>query len=158
MKSVKLDEKTVLNIEKITKGFGMSRKGTVNLVMSNLVRADIYIYMKREEGEDWEPATFEEVDEDEELEIDWEEEDDDDEDVEEESKEENDPLKFSPTDEDMKPTSKEDMEYYANRDEKIGTREISSANKRSNQLKLDAIKAGFVSEEDINSYVEQESG
>ena len=125
MKSVKLDEKTVLNINKVIKGFGMSRKGAVNLILRNLSRDDIFLYMKREQGEDWEPATFEEVDDDEELEVVFEGEDED--------------------EDDWKEESEEDFEVE----------EFSLVEIKRKRLELDAIKANIISKEDIKGYVDE---
>ncbi len=138
MKNVKLEEKTVLNIEKVTKGFGMSRKGVVNLVLRNLSKDDVFMYLKRESGvifdspkadedEEYDEIEFEEDDEDD-VEVDWE-------------KEEG-----------------EEFEINSDLDEEDDDEKISPSERNILQLKLDAMKAGFVTAEEIDLFVKRKNG
>ena len=138
MRTVKLEEKTALNKEKVTKGFGMSKKGAVNLVLRNLSRDDIFMYMKRESGVIFESPKADEDEDWDEIEFD----DDDNNDV--EFEEEGD--------------EEEERGYFDGAVRVVDLKEKNPAERRTSQLKLDAMKAGFVTEEEIDLYVKRETG
>jgi len=125
MKTIKIEDEAIKNLEKIIKGFGMSKKGCVNMLLRNLQKDDIFLFMKREINIEWEPVEFEDNDDDFEVEIPDDDDDDDEPYIEEGSDEETQDQEFSP------------------------------AEIKRKQLELEAIKANFISKEEREDYIDE---
>jgi len=125
MKTIKIEDEAIKNLEKTIKGFGMSKKGCVNMLLRNLQKDDIFLFMKREINIEWEPVEFEDNDDDFEVEIPDDDDDDDEPYIEEGSDEETQDQEFSP------------------------------AEIKRKQLELEAIKANFISKEEREDYIDE---
>jgi len=127
MKTIKIEEKGNDVLEGLAKRSRMSKKQMVNMILENLTQSDVEMFRRRDQGVIEEPKS----------EVIWNGgENEDDEDYEIEFEEGGDDYDFE---------AEQEVE------------EFSPAEKKKQQLKLDAIKMGFVSEEEIDLFVKRNS-
>ena len=128
MKTIRIEEKGNNVLEKLAKRSRMSKKQMVNMILENLTQSDVEMFRRKDQG----------VEEESENGVIWAGgKNEDDEEWEE--------IEFEEDD---------DEEY----EEEFVVVKISPAEKKKQQLKLDAIKMGFVSEEEIDLFVKRNSG
>ena len=138
MKTVKLEISTHNVVRKLAKVNRMSIKQVANLVLSNLEQNDIEMFRKREIP----PIAISNINDDDEEydEIEFEEDDEDDVEVEWEKEE------------------GEEFELNSDLDEEDDDEKNSPSEIKILQLKLDAMKAGYVTAEEIDLFVKRKTG
>jgi len=127
MKTIKVDEKADKNLKKIAKMFGMSKKSCLNMILENLDENDMLMLPRRNINPTSDSTEYS-------GNIEFEPEDDEDYEIEFEE-------------------GGDDYDFEAEPE----VEEISPAEKKKQQLKLDAIKMGFVSEDEIDLFVKRNS-
>ncbi|KKL77632.1 hypothetical protein LCGC14_2032950 [marine sediment metagenome] len=125
MKTIRIEEEADLKLKKLAKEFRMSKKSMVNMILENLVAVDVEMFQKRDRGGI--PNIIMKNDEG-----------------------EDDVIEFEDTDE-------EDFEIEIDEEdeEDYEVEGFSPAEIQRKQLKLAAIKANIISEEDIGEYVDE---
>ena len=127
MKTIKIEEKGNDVLEGLAKRSRMSKKQMVNMILENLTQSDVEMFRRRDQGVEEELGGIQLNPENMEDE-DWEE------------------IEFE-----------DDNDYEDEAEEETILQDFSPAEKKRQQLKLDAIKMGFVSEEEIDLFVKRNS-
>jgi len=127
MKTIKIEEKGNDVLEGLAKRSRMSKKQMVNMILENLTQSDVEMFRRRDQGVEEELGGIQLNPENMEDE-DWEE------------------IEFE-----------DDNDYEDEAEEETILQDFSPAEKKRQQLKLDAIKMGFVSEDEIDLFVKRNS-
>ena len=128
MKSIRLEEGADLKLKELAKEFRMSKKNMVNMILENLNASDVEMFQKRDRGGI--PDVEVENDEGE-----W------------------DVIEFEDDDDE-----EEENPYEDEAEEHTIDQEFSPAEIKRKQLELAAIKAGFVSNQEREDYMDEASG
>ena len=135
MKTIRIEEEADLKLKKLAKEFRMSKKSMVNMILENLVAVDVEMFQKRDRGGI--PTIVVENNDGSHDEVEFEKEDDDEDEIEWEEEDE------------------EEESYEVETEEDVKKQYFSPAAAKHQRLKLEAIKAGFVTEEEMELYVKR---